>query len=180
MRDRRSSRAASAETDVGDRVPRTDAAATGGLSETGVPPYGHLLGELGLRDAAPLTGEFAMEMPVGPAVMNNRGGLQGGLMATLVDILAGRAALQGLPPGRSVATSDLSMHFLSAVTVGPARAEATVLRRGRNKIVLRIDVYDAGRDDVLAAVSTATFVVVDLRPGQDDLLPSCSDGSPAA
>jgi uncharacterized protein (TIGR00369 family) len=128
----------------------------------------HLLGELEMRNVAPTVGQFAMEMAIGPRVVNNRGGLQGGLIATLVDVVAGGAALEGLPPGQSVATADLSLHFLSGVTVGPARAEATVLRRGRTKIVIRVDVYDAGRD-VLAAVSTATFAVIPLRDGQPDL-----------
>jgi uncharacterized protein (TIGR00369 family) len=125
-----------------------------------------------LRDVPPVKGgELAIEMPLGPHLVNNRGGLQGGLIATLIDIVAGRAALDGMPVGISVATSDLSLHFLSAVRIGPARAEATVLRRGSSKIVLRIEVFDAGRDDVLAAVSTATFVVIPLREGQRDIRP---------
>jgi uncharacterized protein (TIGR00369 family) len=128
----------------------------------------HLLGELQLRDVPAKAGELAIEMAVTPRLVNNRGGLQGGLLATLVDIVAGRAALDGVPPGISVATADLSLHFLSAVTVGPARAEATVLRRGKTKIVLRIEVYDAGREDTLAAISTATFAVLPLREGQVD------------
>lgn len=139
----------------------------------------HVLAELQLRDVPAGPGEFAMEMPVGPRVLNNRGGLQGGLIATLVDVVAGRAALEQMPLGMSVATSDLSMHFLSAVRVGPARAQAAVLRRGRNKIVIRVDVYDAGRE-VLAAVATTTFVVIPLRDDQDDMRGMTPAEQPAA
>lgn len=108
-----------------------------------------------------------MELRLEQHLLNPRGGLQGGLVATLVDIAAGRAVLLGLPEDQSVATADMSVHFLSAITVGPARAEATVLRRGRGTSVVQVEVRDAGRD-VLAAVSTVTFAVLTLRPGQVD------------
>jgi uncharacterized protein (TIGR00369 family) len=138
----------------------------------------HLLAQLDLRDVpAKKGGELAIEMPLGSHLVNNRGGLQGGLVATLIDVCAGRVALAGLPPGMSAATTDLNVHYLSAVRVGPARAEAVVLRRGRTKIVLRSEVYDAGRDDALCAFSTITFQVVALREGQPDIRPKLTDGS---
>ncbi len=111
--------------------------------------------------------DFAMEMPVTRQVSNNRGGLQGGLLTTLVDVAAGICAIQDLPRGQTAATSDITIHFLSAVTVGPARADVTILRKGRNKMVLRVDVRDTGRD-VLSAVSTVSFTLVTLREGQPD------------
>jgi uncharacterized protein (TIGR00369 family) len=128
----------------------------------------HILGQLGMYDV-PVEGcDLAMEMPLSPRVANSRGGLQGGLLATLVDIVAGRAALAAVPPGHSAATSDMNLHFMSAVTVGPARAEATVLRQGKRMAVVRVEVRDMGRD-VWCATATATFVVVELREGQLDL-----------
>jgi uncharacterized protein (TIGR00369 family) len=130
----------------------------------------HLLSLLDLTDipaGADVTVDLIMELRLEPHLLNPRGGLQGGLVATLVDIAAGRALLLGLPEDQSVATADLSLHFLSAVTIGPARAEATVLRRGRSTSVVRVEVRDMGRD-VLAAVSTVSFAVVTLRPGQVD------------
>jgi uncharacterized protein (TIGR00369 family) len=112
--------------------------------------------------------DLQMELPLRPQLANSRGGLQGGLLATLVDIVAGRAAIAALPPGYSAATSDMNLHFMSAVTVGPAVAKATVLRQGKTMCVVRVEVYDKGRD-VWAATATATFVVVQLREGQLDL-----------
>lgn len=136
-----------------------------------------MLAQLGLREVPATTGDYAMQMPVTPAVVNTRGGLQGGLLATLVDIVAGCASLIGLPAELSAATSDLTLHFLSAVTVGPARAEATVRRRGKRVIVTQVEVWDVGRD-VLAAIATATFHVVALRPGQSERRELGADGSP--
>jgi uncharacterized protein (TIGR00369 family) len=128
---------------------------------------GHLLAELGMYDVPAEGCDLAMEIPLSPRVVNGRGGLQGGLLATLVDIVAGRAALASLPPGHSTATSDMNLHFMSAVTVGPARAEATVLRQGKRQCIVRVEVRDMGRD-VWAATATATFVVLQLREGQLD------------
>jgi uncharacterized protein (TIGR00369 family) len=136
----------------------------------------HLLGELEMRDVPAKDGELAIEMALTPRLVNNRGGLQGGLIATLVDVVTGRVAATGLDRGISVATSDLSLHYLSAVTVGPARAEATAVRRGKRQIVLRAEVYDVGRDDKLAAICTATFAVLPLRAGQVDVRPQDDAG----
>lgn len=126
----------------------------------------HLLSQLDFTDV-PGSADLSVELRLESHLLNPRGGLQGGLVATLIDITAGRALLFGLPEGQSIATADLSVHFLSAVTVGPARADATVLRRGRGTSVVRVDVRDVGRD-VLAATSTVSFSVVTLRPGQVD------------
>jgi uncharacterized protein (TIGR00369 family) len=121
----------------------------------------HLLAQLGLRDVAVEGVELAMELYNAPDRTNARGALQGGLIATLIDIVAGRLAVRGLPSAESVATSDLTIHYLAPVVEGPARAQAKVLRRGKRSVVLQVEVYDVGADR-LAAVSTIAFAV--LRP----------------
>ena len=125
----------------------------------------HLFAQLGMRDVLVDGTDLAMELPTAPHLTNARGALQGGLIATLIDIVAGRAALQGLPSLESVATSDLTVHYLAPVVVGPARAEARVLRRGKRSIVVSVEVHDAGADR-LAAVSTIAFSV--LQPRSSD------------
>lgn len=126
----------------------------------------HLLHQLGMRDVDPPEGaDLAMVLPVTPRVTNPRGGLQGGLLATLVDVVAGRAAALTLADGESVATADMNVRYLSAVTTGPAHATAQVLRRGKALVVVQVDVRDQGRD-VLAAVATLSFAYLRLRPGQ--------------
>jgi uncharacterized protein (TIGR00369 family) len=126
----------------------------------------HLFADFGFHDVE-ADCDLAMEMPLTPRVSNTRGALQGGLIATLVDVVAGRAAVQALPPGYGAATSDMNLHYLSGVTVGPARAEARVLRTGKRMVVVQVDVYDVGRD-VLSTTATTTFVAMELRDGQLD------------
>jgi len=121
----------------------------------------HLFQQLELRDVPSPDGHLVIEMDVRPEVSNVRGALQGGLIAVLIDTCAGRLAYQSCDHehGYSTATSDMTVHFLSPVTVGPARAEARIVRQGRSGFVLHVEVTDAGRDK-LAAVSTIAFTVL--------------------
>jgi uncharacterized protein (TIGR00369 family) len=123
---------------------------------------GHLFQQLGTRDMPSPEGHLVIEMDLLPQFSNIRGALQGGLIAVLVDLCAGRLAYDSCDHenGFSTATSDLNIHFLSPVVVGPARADAHIVRRGRFNFVLQVDVTDVGRDNKLAAVSTIAFTVL--------------------
>lgn len=121
----------------------------------------HFLSQLGLRDVEVEGVELAMEMGTAPELANSRGALQGGLIATLIDIIAGRLALQGTSAAETIATSDLTIHYLAPIIDGPAQARAKVLRRGSRSVILHVEVYDVATDK-LAAVSTIGFAV--MRP----------------
>jgi uncharacterized protein (TIGR00369 family) len=125
----------------------------------------HLFQQLGTRDLPCPEGHLVIEMDIRPEFANVRGALQGGLIAVLIDVCAGRLAYLSCDHenGFSTATSDLTIHYLSPVAIGPARADARILRQGRSTIVLQVEVTDVGRDDKLAAVSTIAFTVVPPR-----------------
>jgi uncharacterized protein (TIGR00369 family) len=123
---------------------------------------GHLLGQMGFRDVLESDERLIVEMDNRPDLTNTRGAIQGGLVATLIDIAAGRLAGRHVGPDQDVTTADMNVHFLAPVIVGPARAEATIVRAGRRIIVTAVDVIDVGRDR-LAARSTLSFAVLDRR-----------------
>jgi uncharacterized protein (TIGR00369 family) len=123
---------------------------------------GHLLGQMGMRDVLETDERLIIEMDNRPDLTNIRGAIQGGLVATLIDIAAGRLAGRHAGPDQDVTTADMNVHFLAPVIVGPARAEATIVRAGKRLIVTAVDVTDLGRDR-LAARSTLTFAVLDRR-----------------
>jgi uncharacterized protein (TIGR00369 family) len=123
---------------------------------------GHLLGQLGMRDIVDSAERLVIEMDNRPDLTNIRGALQGGLLATLIDIAAGRLAGNVAGSNQDVTTADMNVHFLAPIVVGPARAEATIVRAGRRLIVTSVDVTDAGRDR-LAARATLSFAVLDRR-----------------
>ncbi|MDH6197403.1 uncharacterized protein (TIGR00369 family) [Mycobacterium frederiksbergense] len=123
----------------------------------------HLLKQMGFRDIEENDERLIIEMDNRPDLANIRGALQGGLIATLIDIAAGRLAGRRVGPGQDVTTADMNVHYLAPVVEGPARAEATVVRAGRRLIVTSVDVTDTGRDNRLAARATLSFAVLDPR-----------------
>lgn len=137
---------------AGDRAPRP------GL------PEGHAFEAFEWRPVEADGADGAIEMEVTPRVVNSSGALQGGLLATLCDMVAGTALLQGDHAYERTATSELHVSFLEGARRGPVRATARVLRRGRRSAVVRVDVTDRGADDRLVAVATLTFAAWG-RPG---------------
>lgn len=115
-----------------------------------------------MRDVEESADRMVIDMDNRPDLVNIRGALQGGLVATLIDIAAGRLADDNVRPEQSVTTADMTVHFLAPIIDGPARAVATIIRKGKRSIVTRVEVTDVGRDR-LAAIATLSFAVLDPR-----------------
>ena len=65
----------------------------------------------------------------------------------------------------------MSIHFLTPIVEGPARATATLVRAGRRLIVVAVDVVDVATDK-LAAGATLSFAVMEPRkPNQPGTAP---------
>jgi uncharacterized protein (TIGR00369 family) len=109
--------------------------------------------------------DWAMEMEVTPRVVNSSGVLQGGLLATLIDMVAGVSLQRGEKAYLRNATSEMQVSFLAGARVGPVRAVAHILRRGRRSAVVRVDVHDLGADNLYVATSTLTFAVTPRETG---------------
>jgi uncharacterized protein (TIGR00369 family) len=120
---------------------------------------GHAFEAFDWREVVAEGADLAMEMDVTPRVVNSSGVLQGGLLATLIDMVAGVSLMRGERAYVRTATSEMQVSFLAGARVGPVRAEARVLRRGFRSAVVRVDVYDTGADDIYVATSTLTFSV---------------------
>ncbi|MCZ0726723.1 PaaI family thioesterase [Mycolicibacterium iranicum] len=123
---------------------------------------GHLFAQMNFRDVEVSDERLVIELDNQPNLVNRRGALQGGLVATLIDIAAGRLADRHIRPGQDVTTADMTIHFLAPVLEGPARAQATMVRAGRRLQVIAVDVVDVARDR-LAARATLSFAVLDPR-----------------
>lgn len=123
---------------------------------------GHLLHRLNYRMVTETDERVVMEMDNRPDLTNVRGALQGGLLATLIDIAGGILAGRNVADNQDVTTADLTIHYLAPVIIGPARAEATVVRAGRRLVITAVDLTDVGADR-LAARATLSFAVSDPR-----------------
>jgi uncharacterized protein (TIGR00369 family) len=119
----------------------------------------HLFSGLRMRQVEVDDADLAIELELDDTVTNPTGALQGGLVATLADIVGGRMAMEGLDDHSIVVTSDLTVHYLGPVSSGPAHAVGHVLRRGKRAVVTRVDIYD-GRGGPLAAACQLAFTIV--------------------
>jgi uncharacterized protein (TIGR00369 family) len=121
----------------------------------------HLFSSLRMQDVEVEGADLAIELELDDSLTGPRGHLQGGLVATLADIVGGRLAMQSAGDGGIPVTTDLTVHYLAGVKQGPAHAVGRVLRRGTRSVVVRVHVHD-GRAGPLAAACTLAFTI--LRP----------------
>jgi uncharacterized protein (TIGR00369 family) len=125
-----------------------------------LPSLGELFAQIGMRPGA-RNGEFAMTIPVSPQVVNTSGALQGGLIATLVDVAGGQFGLDYLRDGTTMTTADLNIRYLRPIRQGTAYAVPRMLRNGRRAMVMQVDVLsDDDGDEALLATATVNFAVI--------------------
>ena len=130
---------------------------------------GHAFDSFAWREVAVDGADMAYDMEVTPLVVNTSGALQGGLMATLADTVAGIALVRGEGAYRSAFTSELHISYLAGARFGPVRAVAHVLRRGNRSAVVRVEMVDRGAGDLPVATCTVTFSVRRTGPGDPGL-----------
>jgi uncharacterized protein (TIGR00369 family) len=83
------------------------------------------------------------------------GVVHGGILAALADTTAAMAAATVVPKGTPLATIELKINYLEALPGGRVRANARVLRAGRNFVVCECEI--SGADGKLAAKALLTF-----------------------
>jgi uncharacterized protein (TIGR00369 family) len=127
------------------------------------PTLSELFNQIGMRPGEH-KGEFAMTIPVSPQVVNTSGALQGGLIATLVDVAGGQFGLEYLREGTTMTTADLVIRYLRPIRQGSAYAVPRMLRSGRRAMVMQVDVYGDGdgsdAQEELLATATVNMAVI--------------------
>jgi uncharacterized protein (TIGR00369 family) len=105
-----------------------------------------------------------VEMPVAAGAFNGSGNLHGGAIATIVDVASGSAAARAgtfRPGENTLVTADLHVRYLGRPKGTLVRAEARVMRAGRQLIVVECHVTD----DLANLIAFADFagMIVPLR-----------------
>jgi uncharacterized protein (TIGR00369 family) len=93
------------------------------------------------------------------ALTQQHGLLHGGVVASLVDVACGYAALSVMPAEREVLTVEFKVHFLKPAKTDRVIAVGQVVQAGRTLTVCEGSVFDATRTRVLARM-TATMMAV--------------------
>jgi len=138
----------------------------------GYPPPRHFLSDLGMVAEVTSLSTATVRIPATPWVAGADGGVRAGVLAALVDVVAGSAALRSLHPDW-MATADLTLQVVRPA-VGPwVEARASVVRKGRTTLVVEVvvsNVDDSGRAvtgpggiATPVAWSTLTFAVLPAR-----------------
>lgn len=83
------------------------------------------------------------------------GVVHGGILAAMADTAAAIASYTMLPKGTELATVELSINYLEAVPRGRVKADARVLRVGRNFVVAECEIRT--EQGWLAAKALLTF-----------------------
>jgi len=105
-----------------------------------------------------------LEMPVHPNAFGGTGNLHGGALATLIDVASAIAASRQSPfdhEQQSLVTTDLHVRYLGRPHGDMVRAEAKVLKAGRQLIVVECRVLDV--DDRIAAAADFSSMLVPRR-----------------
>ena len=111
----------------------------------GYPPSRHFLSDLCMEAEVLTKSSAKVRIPVTPFVTGPDGGVRAGVLATLVDVVGGSAAVRSLHPDW-MATADLTLQIVRPA-VGPyVEARASVLRRGRTTLVVEALVFDVDDD----------------------------------
>ncbi|HVL01841.1 MAG TPA: acyl-CoA thioesterase domain-containing protein [Dongiaceae bacterium] len=95
-------------------------------------------------------GAGVVEVANSPYVSNSIGTINGGVQAFTLE-----AAAEIMRPGMTA--TDIQIHFLSQLKVGPSRTRGTVIRDARGHSVVQVQLLDAGADDKLIATATVTL-----------------------
>jgi len=100
-------------------------------------------------------GRAIFRFDVRPRHKQIHGVVHGGILAALADTAAAIAAYTVIPRGREIATLELKINYLEPVPGGRVKADARVLRAGRNFIVTECEIFNA--TGTLAAKALLTF-----------------------
>jgi|ERR1035438_6501601 uncharacterized protein (TIGR00369 family) len=110
---------------------------------------------LGFEVESVQDGRAIFRLIVQPRHKQLHGVVHGGILAALADTAGAIAAYTAVPPGVELATLELKINYLEPVPGGKIKAEAKVLRAGRNFIVTECEIFN--ESGAMAAKALMTF-----------------------
>ncbi|MBV8912067.1 MAG: PaaI family thioesterase [Acetobacteraceae bacterium] len=115
---------------------------------------------LGVRLTHVARGETTVEVPYRPELSQQLGNFQGGVIACVMDVACGFAALTCMDPGHDVVTAEFKMNFLAPARPGLLVARGKVVRAGR---LLTVSTAEGWVDETQVALMQATMAAVRRR-----------------
>jgi uncharacterized protein (TIGR00369 family) len=100
-------------------------------------------------------GRAIFRLDVRPRHKQMHGVVHGGIIAALADTTAAIAAYTVIPRDVEIATLELKINYLEPIPGGRVKADAKVLRAGRNFIVVECEIFN--ETGSMAAKALMTF-----------------------
>ena len=104
-------------------------------------------------------GKVVIVCDFGAHLTQQHGLFHGGVVASLVDVACGYAALSVMPDDREVLTVEFKVQFLKPAKTERLVAVGQVVQAGRTLTVCEGTVFDATRSRVLAKMTTTMMAV---------------------
>jgi uncharacterized protein (TIGR00369 family) len=104
-------------------------------------------------------GEIEMRFKPGEDYVAARSTIQGGAIATMLDLTMVFLALAALPDSKLTSTANMNVSYLQPAFAGPYVGKGKIERRGRTMIFARAELIALSGDPV--ATSTGLFPVFD-------------------
>ena len=125
--------------------------ATGGHRPDRISPFAKLVGL-----TFPETGGPQCDLNIEEKVLNVYGTVHGGAISTLADVSMGYALFDHLREDERIATVEMKINYVAAVSSGVLTAEAKLINRTRNLAVLESRVECGGN---IVAKAMGTFYI---------------------
>lgn len=128
------------------------------MADTGPPAPGAGFNEMvGIPGGEGADGVATLTLTAGEEHLNPAGTVHGGAIATLIDVVMGRAVASVFDGDERPVTIEIKVNFLEAGQVGELVAESRVSRRGRRFMVVHADVTQRETGETVAeAIGTFT------------------------
>jgi uncharacterized protein (TIGR00369 family) len=112
---------------------------------------------LGLELCELKSGDVTVCLDVRDEMKQNHDVVHGGAIASLIDTASAFVILTAIDENERVTTTDLTIHYLRPVTVGRMLARARIVRGGRRRFVVNVEVEN---DGALAATAVTGYVKI--------------------
>ena len=103
------------------------------------------------------SGNVTVCLDVCDDLKQNHGVVHGGAIASLIDTASAFVILTAIDESERVTTTDLTIHYLRPVTAGRMLARARIVRGGRRRFVVNVEVENEG---ALAATAMTGYVKI--------------------
>lgn len=112
---------------------------------------------LGLELCELKSGDVTVCLDVRDELKQNHGVVHGGAIASIIDTASAFVILTVIETNEQVTTTDLTIHYLRPITSGRMLAKARIVRAGRRRLVINVELEV---DGALAAIAVTGYVKI--------------------